>query len=90
VLQWVASHGRVSKVVVNTLSTSASLTRRGVPGRGSSSKPSKPLLKNRDRHFPTVYWSGLSLGRPSFPDLTRLPPRSLARDQFSWHAAQIA
>lgn len=53
-LQWVASRGRDSSVVVSTLSTSASLTRRGVPGRGSSSKPSNPLLRNRERHLLTV------------------------------------
>jgi len=40
VLQWVASFGADSSVIVSTRSTSASLTLRGVPGRGSSNNPS--------------------------------------------------
>lgn len=36
VLQCVASFGVVSNVIVSTRSTSASLTLRGVPGRGSA------------------------------------------------------
>ena len=54
VLQWVASSGVVSRVRVTTLSTSASEVLRGVPGLGSSSRPSIRRSKNRDLHFPTV------------------------------------
>src|SRR3954471_23720849 len=52
VLQCVASRGSDSSVVVSTCSTSASLTLRGVPGRGSSSKPSNTLLRKREHKFP--------------------------------------
>jgi len=41
VLQCVASFGVDSKVVANTRSTSVSLSRSGVPSRGSSSRPSR-------------------------------------------------
>ena len=54
VLQWVASVGVVSRVMLTTLSTSASAVLRGVPGLGSSSSPSTRRSKNRDLHFPTV------------------------------------
>ncbi len=52
--QWVASAGVDSKVRVKTRSISASLKRRGAPGRGSSSKPSSRSSMNRLRHLPTV------------------------------------
>src|ERR1041385_3606320 len=51
VLQCVAFLGVDSKVIVSTRSTSASLRRRGVPGRGSSNKPSTRLCRKRLRHF---------------------------------------
>src|SRR5215471_18228469 len=54
VLQCVASRGIVSNVIVNTRSTSRSLNRRPVPGRGSSSHPSSRLATKRRRHLPTV------------------------------------
>src|SRR5438552_438050 len=54
VLQCVASRGLVSRVNVTTSSTRASLIVRGAPGRGSSSRPSSRLARNRLRHFPTV------------------------------------
>ena len=54
VLHCVAPRGSDSSVRVTTRSTSASLTVRGVPGRGSSSKPSQPSRRNRRRHLPTV------------------------------------
>jgi hypothetical protein len=55
VLQCVASFGLDSSVIVSTRSTSASLTLRGVPGRGSSNKPSSRWSIKRCRHFPTVW-----------------------------------
>src|SRR5262249_17200172 len=54
VLQWVASRGVVSNVSRMTRSTSPSLMRRGAPGRGSSSSPSKRWRPNRIRHLPIV------------------------------------
>jgi len=54
VLQWVAARGFASSVSVTTCSTWASLMRRGAPGRGSSSKPSRRAVRNRLRHLPTV------------------------------------
>jgi len=53
-LQCVAFFGVDSRVMVSTRSTSASLSRRGVPGRGSSNKPSSPLFTKRVRHLPIV------------------------------------
>ena len=53
-LQCVAPRGVVSSVRTTTRSTSSSVTRRDAPGRGSSSKPSQPLRRNRRRHLPTV------------------------------------
>jgi hypothetical protein len=53
-LQCVAFFGVDSSVMVNTRSTSASLIFRGVPGRGSSNKPSSPLFRKRVRHLPIV------------------------------------
>src|SRR5271165_7552240 len=37
-----------------TLSTCSSVSFRGAPGRGSSSSPSTPARRNRERHLPTV------------------------------------
>ena len=54
VLQWVALVGLVSRVLVTTRSTSASVTVRGAPGRGSSTRPSSRLVTNRFRQVPTV------------------------------------
>ena len=54
VLQWVASWGVVSNVSIITRSTSASVTARGRPLRGSSDNPSNLRSKNRARHLPTV------------------------------------
>ena len=54
VLQWVASRGVVSRVNAKTRSTSASVTTRGRPLRGPSSRPSSRCVRNRERHFPTV------------------------------------
>ena len=54
VLQCVASFGVVSRVSVTTLSTSASVTVRGLPGLASSTSPSSRLSRNRDLHLPTV------------------------------------
>ncbi len=52
--QWVAAGGWLSRVRASTRSTAASLRRRRVPGRGSSSRPSRRSRKNRCRHLPTV------------------------------------
>ena len=54
VLYCVAPRGSDSSVRVTTRSTSSSLTVRGVPGRGASSRPSQPLARNRRRHLPAV------------------------------------
>ena len=54
VLQCVAPGGVVSNVVMTTCSTWASVTVRGVPGRGSSSNPSIRSRAKRVRHLPTV------------------------------------
>jgi len=52
--QCVAASGWLSSVRVNTRSTCRSLSLRGVPGRGSSSRPSTPKSINRCRHLPAV------------------------------------
>jgi len=52
--QCVAAGGGLSKVRASTRSTAASLRRRGVPGRGSSSSPSRRRRTKRCRHLPTV------------------------------------
>lgn len=49
--QCVASGGTDSSVKAHTRSTSASLSLRGVPGRGSSSRPSSLFSKKRCRHL---------------------------------------
>src|SRR6266508_924057 len=54
VLQCVASRGVVSSVTRITRSTSASVIRRGAPGRGSSSNPSRRWPRKRVRHLPMV------------------------------------
>jgi hypothetical protein len=54
VLQWVALAGLVSRVLVTTRSTAASVTVRGAPGRGSSTRPSSRLATNRFLQVPTV------------------------------------
>ena len=46
--------GLSSRVFTITLSTSSSVTWRGLPGRGSSCRPSMPHSANRPRHLPTV------------------------------------
>jgi hypothetical protein len=52
-LQCLSFLGVDSSVIVNTRSTSASLSRR-VPSRGSSNKPSSLLFRKRVRHLPIV------------------------------------
>jgi hypothetical protein len=52
--QCVASLGVVSSVRTITCSTCASVTVRGLPGRGSSSRPSKRSAANRERHRAAV------------------------------------
>ena len=52
--QCVAASGWVSRVRASTRSTAASLKRRGVPGRGSSSSPSRRWRTKRCRHLQTV------------------------------------
>jgi hypothetical protein len=52
--QCVAPVGCSSSVFTITRSTSSSLIVRGLPGRGSSCKPSTPRLANRTRHLLTV------------------------------------
>jgi hypothetical protein len=52
--QWVASRGVASNVSVITCSTCASLSRRGVPGRGSSTNPSSRCCTKRCRQRPAV------------------------------------
>ena len=52
--QCVASLGALSRVLVITSSTCASVTVRGRPGRGSSTRPSSRSASNRRRHFATV------------------------------------
>src|ERR1700683_200561 len=54
VLQCVAASGLLSRVVVMICSTWASVTDRGVPGRGSSLNPSRRSSTKRLRHLPTV------------------------------------
>jgi hypothetical protein len=53
--QCVASAGASCSVLTITRSTSASLTVRGAPGRGSSHRPSRRNSTNRRRHLPTVF-----------------------------------
>ncbi len=64
VLQCVASRGVVSRVNVTTRSTSASLTVRGAPGRGSSSNPSSRFATKRLRHLPRSAWSRAARAPP--------------------------
>jgi hypothetical protein len=52
--QCVASLGVDSSVLVITSSTCASVTVRGLPGRGSSTSPSKRSTANRLRHLVTI------------------------------------
>ena len=54
VLHWVPPRGIDSSVRTTTCSTSSSPMERGVPDRGSSSKPSQPLRRKRRLHLPTV------------------------------------
>src|ERR1035437_1617691 len=54
VLQCVSPRGVDSNVFTMTASTCSSVMRRGVPGRGSSSRPSTRSSMNRCRHLPTV------------------------------------
>jgi hypothetical protein len=70
VLQWVAARGFASSVSVTICSTCASLMRRGVPGRGSSSKPSRRAVRNRLRHLPT----GCLVSRRSRATRVLVPP----------------
>src|SRR5437667_7376132 len=53
-LQYVASRGVDSSVLIITASTWSSLMRRGAPLRGSSNNAATPPATNRDRHLPTV------------------------------------
>src|SRR4051794_35479975 len=52
--QCVAFASCSSNVFTITRSTSSSLIERGLPGRGSSWRPSRPRVANRPRHRPTV------------------------------------
>jgi hypothetical protein len=52
--QCVASLGVVSKVLTITSSTRASVTVRGRPGRGSSTRPSSRCAAKRARHLVTI------------------------------------
>jgi len=52
--QWVASAGMDSSVSASTRSMSSSPSLRGVPGRDSSSRLSRPPSRKRRRHLPTV------------------------------------
>ncbi len=52
--QWVAAGGLLSSVRTITCSICASLSLRGCPGRGSSSKPSNPCSSNLCHHLQTV------------------------------------
>src|SRR5260370_21230789 len=52
--QCVAACGWLSRVRASTRSTATSLKRRGVPGRGPSSKPSRRRRTKRCRHLQTV------------------------------------
>ena len=52
--QWVQCSGVLSKVRVMSASTCASVIWRGVPGRGSSVKPSNRSVRKRSRHLQTV------------------------------------
>jgi hypothetical protein len=54
VLQCVLLSGIDSNVLVTTSSTWASVTDLGVPGRGSSNRPSSLFTRNRSRHLQTV------------------------------------
>ncbi len=42
------------RVMIDTCSTSASVTFRGAAGRGSSTSPFRRFFRNRRRHFPTL------------------------------------
>ena len=53
-LQWVASFGRLSRVFTMVASMRASSIVRGVPGLGSSRRPSRRSCTKRRRHLPTV------------------------------------
>ncbi len=53
--QWVASAGVRSRVVVMTRSTCSFKIVRGLPGRGSSSSPSRPSRRKRLRHLAAVW-----------------------------------
>jgi hypothetical protein len=59
----VASRGGFSSVSVITCSTCASVSRRGVPGRGSSTSPSKRFSTKRRRQRPTVCRVDPQVGR---------------------------
>ena len=68
--QCVAPAGCSSSVFTITRSTSSSRIVRGLPGRGSSCKPSKRRRANRPRHLLTVLWlqpnsAGDPLARPA-------------------------
>src|ERR1700736_6378257 len=63
-LQWLASRGVDSKVLVITASTRSLPMLRGAPAQGSSSSPVRPFSMNRERHLPTVAlvtWSRLAM-----------------------------
>ena len=53
-LQCVSPRGVVSSVLVTISSTRASVTLRGAPGRGSSSRPSNRRRRKRLRYFSAV------------------------------------
>ena len=59
--QWVASVGVSSRDLTITRSTSSSVIARGLPGRSSSWRPSRPRSAKRLRHFPTLS-GGISAG----------------------------
>jgi hypothetical protein len=51
----VRPRGVVSSVLVITASTFASVACRGAPGRGSSSRASRPPTRYRSRHLHTLF-----------------------------------
>ena len=85
-LQCVAPRGSDSRVRTTTRSTASSDTLRGVPGRGSSSKPAQPARRKRRRHLPTV----ARVTPSSLATATSLPPRALRRTMRALRASACA
>ena len=66
-----------SKVMVMTFSISSSVSFRGAPGRGSSSRPSTPCSRKRFLHLPTVCRLTRSLSATSLSDKPSAQPSAI-------------